>query len=48
MFSMDEATAKVARPVLERLKKEFVQKTTELNEKRLELAEVEKQYNEAK
>jgi hypothetical protein len=48
MFSADEATAKVARPVLERLKKEFVQKATELNEKRLELVDVEKRYSEAK
>ena len=48
MFSADEATAKVARPILERLKKEFVKKATELNEKRLELVDVEKRYNEAK
>ena len=45
---LDEATAKVARPLLDAKKKEFVQKASELNEKRLELAEVEKRYNEAK
>ena len=45
---LNELTAKVARPLLERLKKEFVQKAAELNEKRLELADVEKRYNEAK
>jgi hypothetical protein len=48
MFSADEAVAKAARPLLERLKKEFVQKSAELNEKRLELAEVETRYNEAR
>jgi hypothetical protein len=46
-FILNEATLKVARPLLERLKKEFVQKAAESNEKRLELAEVEKRYNEA-
>jgi hypothetical protein len=47
MLGADEAAARVARPVVERLKKEFTQKATRLNEKRLELAEVEKRYNEA-
>jgi hypothetical protein len=47
MLGDDEAAARVARPVVERLKKEFIQKATRLNEKRLELAEVEKRYNEA-
>ncbi len=47
-LGLDEATAKVSRPILQRLEKEFVQKTAELNEKRLELAEVEKRYNETK
>jgi hypothetical protein len=48
MFTVDEAMVKVGRPLLERLKKEFVQKATEMNEKRLELAEVEKRYNQAR
>jgi hypothetical protein len=47
MFTVDEAMAKVGRPLLARLKKEFVQNATEMNEKRLELAEVEKRYNQA-
>jgi hypothetical protein len=48
MFNLNEATAKVGRPVLDRLKKQFVQKAAELNEKRLELSELEKRYNEAR
>ncbi len=43
-----ELMVKAARPLLDRLKKEFVQKAAELNEKRLELAEAEKRYNETK
>jgi hypothetical protein len=48
MFALDEATAKVARPLLDAKKKDFAKQATELAEKRLELAEVEKRYNEAK
>lgn len=43
-----DATAKLTRTLLDRLKKEFVKKTVDLNEKRLELAEVEKAYNKAR
>lgn len=43
-----DATAKLSRPLLDRLKKEFVKKAAELDEKRLELAEVEKAYNKAR
>jgi hypothetical protein len=45
---VNQLTARVARPHLDRLRKEFVQKVAELNERRLELAEVEKRYNEVK
>jgi hypothetical protein len=48
MADADEAVAKVARPILERFKKEFVQQATALHEKRLELVDLEKQYNEAR
>lgn len=47
-LSLDEATGNLCRPILERWRKEFIQRTTGLNEKRLELAEAEKRYNEAK
>lgn len=48
MADADEAVAKVARPILDRFKKEFVQHATALHEKRLELVDLEKQYNEAR
>ncbi len=48
MFLVNDAAAKLLRPIIERQKQEFVRKAAELNEKRLELAEVEKQYNEAR
>ena len=47
MADAGAALAKVARPILERFKKEFVQKATALYEKRLELVDLEKQYSEA-
>jgi hypothetical protein len=46
-FLLNEELAKLGRPILERLKKEFIQKAAELHEKRLELADVEKRYNAA-
>lgn len=48
MFGTDEAMAKIARPILDRLKKEFVPKAAELHEKRLELDDLERRYNEAR
>jgi hypothetical protein len=45
---VDEAAIKVARPVLNRMRKDFLQEATQLNEKRLRLAEAEKRYNAAK
>jgi hypothetical protein len=48
MADADAAVAKVARPILERFKKEFVQKATALHEKKLELVDLEKQYSEAR
>jgi hypothetical protein len=45
---VDEVTAKLARPFLERLKKEFVLKATTVNEKRLELGEADKRYKESR
>ena len=44
MFQLDEMTARMARPILARMKADFLRKTAELNEKRLELAEVERRY----
>ena len=43
-----DVTARLSRTLLDRLKKEFVKKAAELDEKRLELAEVEKAYNRAR
>lgn len=48
MFGLDEATAKVARPLLDAKKKDFAKQAADLAEKRLELAEAEKRYNEAR
>jgi hypothetical protein len=47
-FGGSDSVARLGPLAVERLKKEFVQKAAELAEKRLELAEVEKQYNEAR
>lgn len=47
-FDESGAMARLGRPAIERLKKEFVDKTAELAEKRLELAELEKRYNETR
>ncbi len=47
-FDESDAMARLARPAIERLKKEFVQKAAELAEKRLELAELENRYSEAR
>jgi hypothetical protein len=47
-FAVDEAVAKVARPFLDRMRKDFLEKAVQLNEKRLELAELEKRYNAVK
>jgi hypothetical protein len=48
MFLLDEVTIKSVRPLLDRMRKEFVQEATALNEKRLRLAEAEKRYQEVK
>lgn len=45
---LDEATVKVTRPYLDLKKKEFLQKAAALQDKKLELAELEKQYNAAR
>jgi hypothetical protein len=45
---LDAAAARAARPLVDRLKKEFIRGTAILNEKRLELAEVEERYDESK
>jgi hypothetical protein len=45
---VDEAAIKAARPLQDRLRKEFLQEATRLNEKRLRLAAAEKRYSEAK
>ena len=45
---LDEDTAKLMRPVLVRRTKELLRKSTELNEKLLELEEAEKRFHYAK
>jgi len=47
-FAADELTAKAIRPFFDSLKKDFVKKTAELNEKRLDLADLETRYTTAK
>jgi len=42
MSLIDEATAKMVRPVVDGLKKEFVRKAVELNVKKLELVDLER------
>jgi hypothetical protein len=44
----DELATKAARTLLDGAKKEFISKSVELNEKKLELAELEEQYHLAK
>jgi len=46
-LELDEAGVKLMRPVLASKKKELIRKVTELNEKRLQLAELEKRYHAA-
>jgi hypothetical protein len=43
-FDLDSMTRELARPYLDRLKKQFLRRTAELAEKRLELAEAERSY----
>lgn len=45
--SLPTAPRMAARRLLERLSKEFVEKSATMNETKLKLAEVEKRYNEA-
>ena len=42
-FPLDSATIKAVRPLLERKKEEFLRQSEELHEKRLELADLEKE-----
>lgn len=45
---VDEAAIKVVRPLLDRMRKEFLQEATQLNEKRLRLSEAGMRNNAAK
>ncbi|MHB1559734.1 MAG: hypothetical protein ACYC61_19980 [Isosphaeraceae bacterium] len=47
-FDENYAVARLGRPLIDRLRNDFVKKAAELAEKRLELADLEKRYNETR